>query len=792
MTTKLQRKKSKRRAASKKKKKNFSSHSSHHSDSSSSENLQDLVDKLELTLEDMIECDIANGLLSTDSPATTSTPKSATMLPDRAGFFLLDELPIDILEAVQFWAVHTPSAVALKVPSPVKPNTMISISWRFLDRALVVYAMVILSQLDMSEKEEARPTVCILTASTHDAILPWLALSSLGFPVQFISPMHEAEVAAELLQRAKTEIILEQGMPDAWLKQVVNKAIKSSQAENQEESPTANQKVTKLKIARLEKDLLAQLAHRLDDGLEACHTAPRITELRQAFHTRKPKPFVYLHSFGSTARPKLYAIPLESANHSAKSAADWAHRIPPASRWQCQLQTSLPFHFSFQNPMWRGLKCGTTTAFPFMDTKVTSPADPLKLVPTPTNILDSLAASGSDIVYASPNALQRICQLSKINPAHGTAMRKLKQAHTGGAPVSDEQAAIYRRFNLLVFQIFASTEAGLLFIGRHDVTGDVTHLMPMPDRVPYLVFNPIPESDCYQLWLLEDCPGVCNELVEFENCPGMPGKKAWRTGDTFRILKDTRAQAPQDILFLVKFVGREDDWLRCTNGTAVRALEIENYALRRLSRSGSLATVNSIALIGHGRPFLSLIIELKNDSTVAELNYFAGEIMTVILEINDRFLQHPAILRPQLVHITNPTDDPIRVSDKGNLIRYQNEEHFGNLMVDRLHRIAKVIKIDDWQTMTEENWEQCEFGWDEFGDDMHMAMFDEPPLEPQQQRHQSPSPATPLPATPLDATHITSTIPTKGSSESSSKKSDAAGGKTDRWAALRAERSFPC
>lgn len=188
-----------------------------------------------------------------------------------------------------------------------------------------------------------------------------------------------------------------------------------------------------------------------------------------------PSPLVLLHSFGSTNLPKLYPVSLESANLSATDSAKFWCALPIEKRWRRQLETSLCFHFSFQQPVWRALMCGTALVFPFIransqeqqqqqSTDSHQRKGGKALIPNASDILDSLAMAEGDVLYASPTGLEKmtLLGLQTENQSWKKALSRLKDAHTGGAPVSRQMADTFSKANLEVMQVFATTEAGML------------------------------------------------------------------------------------------------------------------------------------------------------------------------------------------------------------------------------------------------------------------------------------------------------------------------------------------
>ncbi|PWN20105.1 hypothetical protein BCV69DRAFT_219965 [Microstroma glucosiphilum] len=392
-------------------------------------------------------------------------------------------------------------------------------------------------------------------------------------------------------------------------------------------------------------------------------------------HAVKPQPFVYLHTFGSTANPKLYPIDYQAANMSAKDAAFWCHQQPVEKRWKCQMQTSLPFHLSFQNPVWRSLMCGTACAFPVLGASFTT-IPMAKLVPDPPELLDSLYLSKADIVYASPDLLQAMLEKAASHNSKEIwreAVRNLKEAHTGGAPVSVEKADCFERHGLSVLQVFALTEAGLLFQGRKEHTGHLTWLKPLPSKKTHMLFRQTAaDPELYQLWLRSDFPGLRCPSDKIVPYPEDPKILAWNTLDTFRKLP-TMGEHDD----LVTFAGREDDWLRCTHGTAVRALELEDFLLEALRDVLGFDRVRALTVIGHGRYALGIVLQGNTLGRVPE------DREVEAFERVWHFASKKLLQNPEQVRYLIRTDltSPIQMTLKGNPLRGHNEIRFGPKLV---------------------------------------------------------------------------------------------------------------
>lgn len=435
-----------------------------------------------------------------------------------------------------------------------------------------------------SAEARGRRTVTLLIAPSHDNMCLWIALASMGYTTQFISPAHVPEVIASLIARAQSRGVVYSGLDASWVDE--SRTTRSDMAGT---SASFSYEAPKWRQAPVEVSMNGLLARvrsgeRQDDAI--ADDAPR------------PLPFVVLHSFGSTATPKLYPLHLSSADLSAKDAATWWIKTPSQARWRCQLQTSLPFHFSFQNPVWRQLMCGTTLAFPVIRANADDVANAqskggVTLVPGAPDVLDSLSLAKADVLYASPTGLENmvLTAVNGDNPAWKDALQNLKEAHSGGAPTSFQVAETFSKNGLMVMQVFATTEAGMLFVGKPSLTGHLCHLTPRPQlKDKMLFYQPDKANDTLELWLPEDFPGLQKAGLKFEPFPEDPTTMAWNTSDTFARIPGSTDAAP-----LYLFRGRTDDWLRLTSGTACRALEIESRLAQLLrekaeSRSPSLAS----------------------------------------------------------------------------------------------------------------------------------------------------------------------------------------------------------
>lgn len=295
------------------------------------------------------------------------------------------------------------------------------------------------------------------------------------------------------------------------------------------------------------------------------------------------------------------------------------------------------------------------------------------MMPDATDILESLHLSGADIVYASPNGLQSMLEKAASPDAKECwrmAVKNLKDAHTGGAPLSIEKAECFERHGLSVLQIFALTEAGLLFHARKEHTGNTTWLKPLNDQKAYMLFRQTADPEVYQLWLRSDFPGLRCPSGGLQPYPGNPTIQAWNTSDLFNKLPKIGSHDD-----LVSFVGREDDWLRCTHGTAVKALELEDFLLEAMRDVLGFDRVQALTVIGHGRPALAVVLQGPSPSNTP-LYEEARAFRKVARFANMKLLEHPAVLHP-LWLIRADALTPIRVTMKGSLLRRENEAIFG-------------------------------------------------------------------------------------------------------------------
>lgn len=357
------------------------------------------------------------------------------------------------------------------------------------------------------------------------------------------------------------------------------------------------------------------------------------------------------------------------------------------------------------------------------------------LVPSATDILDSLAMADGDVLYASPTGLERmtLTGLETENESWKRALSRLKDAHTGGAPVSRQMADTFEKANLEVMQVFATTEAGMLFLAKPSITKHLCNLTPRPQLAHKMLFyQRDPNDDTLELWLPEDFPGLQKYGLRFEAYPGDESIQAWNTCDTFARITP---HAP-----LYEFRGRTDDWLRLTVGTACRALEIEDRLMEImrepisqpsskdqspiLSPSGSSRSsstlfssteltnslsntsieaefsphnnetiseesfnkdsqrVEAVTVLGHARKTLSAVIQMKDCDYPQEYEKETAKRAAEI--ITEEKLQYPLVLRPEAVIFATPETPSISITQKGSVQRKKNEQAFGPIL-DKLN-----------------------------------------------------------------------------------------------------------
>lgn len=168
---------------------------------------------------------------SLDMPSISLAPQPISYANDA---FKLEQLPADILEAIDFWAEHTPNEAAIKAPRGTTASEGFeSISWSEYRQLRDVTAPRLVAEFGLtvpSDLTSSRGDRCItfLVSPTHEVIVPWLTLASMGYSVQFISAVHQPNVVASLIERAGARGILHANMDPVWLQEVVKEVAKSS------------------------------------------------------------------------------------------------------------------------------------------------------------------------------------------------------------------------------------------------------------------------------------------------------------------------------------------------------------------------------------------------------------------------------------------------------------------------------------------------------------------------------------------------------------------------------------
>lgn len=141
--------------------------------------------------------------------------------------FTIDELPNDVLEALDFWARETPNEPALRVP---RGDTVAEgydaidfLEWKQLrDRyaPLLAQRLCLPNVANLAATTVGQRTVGFLVSPVHEVILPWIALASMGYTCQFISPVHQHDVVAKLLQQSDAHLVVHLNMENVWLRNV--------------------------------------------------------------------------------------------------------------------------------------------------------------------------------------------------------------------------------------------------------------------------------------------------------------------------------------------------------------------------------------------------------------------------------------------------------------------------------------------------------------------------------------------------------------------------------------------
>lgn len=148
--------------------------------------------------------------------------------------FALSEIPTDILEAVDFWAENTPNEPFLKLPrGQTAAEGFETATWSEFKQARDRVAPWLASKLGLAVPADltaprGQRTITFLLSPTHEVITPWIALASMGYSTQFISPVHQPHVVASLIERAEARAILHGDMDQAWFADVLTELPKTS------------------------------------------------------------------------------------------------------------------------------------------------------------------------------------------------------------------------------------------------------------------------------------------------------------------------------------------------------------------------------------------------------------------------------------------------------------------------------------------------------------------------------------------------------------------------------------
>lgn len=170
--------------------------------------------------------------LSSKDKSDTVVINSYTPLPSPTFLcpndrFTIDELPNDVLEALDFWARETPNEPALRVPrgDTVEEgyDAINFLEWKQLrDRyaPLLAQRLFLPNVANLEATTAGQRTVAFLVSPVHEVILPWIALASMGYTCQFISPVHQHDVVAKLLHQSDAHLVVHLNMESVWLRNV--------------------------------------------------------------------------------------------------------------------------------------------------------------------------------------------------------------------------------------------------------------------------------------------------------------------------------------------------------------------------------------------------------------------------------------------------------------------------------------------------------------------------------------------------------------------------------------------
>ncbi|MCJ1404104.1 hypothetical protein MMC11_007329 [Xylographa trunciseda] len=509
--------------------------------------------------------------------------------------------------------------VAFMYPVSNKSDTTyIPVAWnqfhQVTNRLAMNYGHLLQSEITKGRSNLNQPTVALLGGGTTlEYFCTQIALQKLNLRVLLLADRSPIDVIRTLLVKCQVVVIIY----DLRNAELVSKSVRG---------------VPMIKMSLLLDDPVPENeieGLRFDDNLDPWE--------RHSF---------ILHSSGSTGPPKA----IVHTNRSMMLIARMYRLFPDFHIENWFLLFPL-YHVAGISIMLSGLPNGLMTSLP-----------PLSWPPSASSILqacETLALSHHpvDCIHCAPTIIENLYQYITKNSKGYSTLASLKVLQPGGAKLS---AALVSRLvsqNVNIKTTYGSTEIG-------PPMRSIPHSRNNPEC--YSLRTLYPDSDKFEM---QDIGGGLHECIVYKGFElaaelwTEEDNEPYRTNDLF---KEEPAGSGNFVL-----QGRRDDFLVHSDGnnTSAGALQLDIQDVN--------PSVKNVLAVGHLRPCVGLLVELKPDIGMNN-NEATDQLWLGIQKVNRNYPRHSQVLR-SMIRIL-PSGVILPVTPKGNVKRNEALASFEDII----------------------------------------------------------------------------------------------------------------
>ena len=243
-----------------------------------------------------------------------------------------------------------------------------------------------------------------------------------------------------------------------------------------------------------------------------------------------------------------------------------------------------------------------------------------------------MARSGITSINVFPSFLSRLFDKARRDPAFLDELKGLESINYGGSTLDSADVAWAREQGLVLQNIMASTEVGLIMYSRNEFAGEEFVMQPYlenaGDNYEFVSMHSESAREADSKDLLELVVLPCSPDIPHKNlCDPATGK--FHTGDLYTEIRPGRYLSQ----------GRRDNWIKMDRALRCDAGSLERNALETCG--GDL--ISGVVVVGSSRPSPVMFVEPRDGSDTTDSSALSEEILRRIKPFHERRYDHERI-----------------------------------------------------------------------------------------------------------------------------------------------------